>query len=132
MSTSVDIGALAAHAAEYPLAYLITITAHERIHTSVVHPEIDARGVTVPGASGKARANAGAHPEVSLVWPPADPHGYSLIVDGTAHDRAAAGDAGAASDDLTIAPTRAILHRPAAEPSAPDAGDGCTQDCIEL
>lgn len=121
---TVDVGAVAERAREYGFAYLITINAHERVHTSVVHPEFTDQAVTVPGASDRARGNAGTHPNVSLVWPPADATGYSLIVDGTADAQDAAA--------LRIAVSRAILHRQAAEPSAPGAGDGCVQDCIEL
>lgn len=126
---TVDVGAVAAHARDYGFAYLITINSHQRVHTSVVHPEFSEDAVTVPGASGRARANAGAHPEVSVVWPPPDATGYSLILDGTATADERAGASGA---PLRIVPSRAILHRPAAEPSAPGAADGCVQDCVEL
>ncbi|QAY60409.1 pyridoxamine 5'-phosphate oxidase family protein [Microbacterium protaetiae] len=121
---TVDINAVAEHARAYGFAYLITITKHQRVHTSVVHPEFTDHAVTIPGASDRARTNAGAHPDVSLVWPPPNATGYSLIVDGTADGQDAAA--------LRIAPSRAILHRPATEPTAPGAGDGCVQDCIEL
>lgn len=121
---TVDIDAVAEHAGTYRFAYLITITAHQRVHTSVVHPEFTDHVVTVPGASDRARTNAGAHPDVSLVWPPTKATGYSLIVDGIADGQDAAA--------LRITPSRAILHRPAAEPTVPGAGDGCVQDCIEL
>jgi len=119
---TVDIDAVAEHAGAYGFAYLITITPHRRVHTSVVHPEFADHVVTVPGASDRARTNAAAHADVSLVWPPADETGYSLIVDGIADGQ----DASA----LRIAPSRAILHRPAVEPGP--AGAGCVQDCIEL
>jgi len=68
------------------------------------------------------RANVAAHPSVTLVWPPADPSDYSLIVDGVASMR---------DDELAVAPTRAVLHRPA-PPQAPPTGDGCESDCVEL
>lgn len=126
MRTAVNVDAVAEHAAGYGFAYLITINSRQRVHTSVVHPRFAQGAVVVPGASERAKGNADAHPDVSLVWPPAEATGYSLIVDGTA--------SGAVdeTDGLAIAPTRAILHRPATEPSGPDAGDGCVQDCIEL
>ncbi|WP_417562367.1 hypothetical protein [Microbacterium sp.] len=118
----VDVDALGQHAADYGFAYLITITPHSRVHTSVVHPSVGDGAVTVP-ISDRVRRNVGENAEVSLVWPPADATGYSLIADGTGVDR---------DGVLTIAPTRAILHRPATEPSAPGAADGCVQDCVEL
>jgi len=68
---------------------------------------------------------------VSLLWPPDDVGGYSLIVDAEV-----TGTAGTGSGDnlVRVRPTRAVLHRPA--PTAPDAppvaGDGCAADCIPL
>ncbi len=118
----VDVDALAQRAAGYGFAYLITITPHGRVHTSVVHPAVGGGAVTV-AASDRVRTNVRAHPELSLVWPPPDATGYSLIVDGVGDER---------DGVLTLTPSRAILHRPATEPSAPGAADGCVQDCIEL
>ena len=34
-----------------------------------------------------SRANAAAHPQVTLVWPPSDRSGYTLIVDATCTTR---------------------------------------------
>lgn len=117
----VDLQLVAQHASQRPFAYLITVSPHGGIHTSVVHPTVDAHAVTVGGVSDRVRRNAGANARVSLVWPPADATGHSLIVDGTASLAA----------DLTLAPTRAILHRPADDPQ-PSADGSCVQDCIEL
>jgi hypothetical protein len=50
------------------------------------------------------RANVEERPFVSMVFPGADGFAYSLIVDGTAHVH----DTG-----ITLAPTSAVLHRPA-------------------
>ncbi|MDQ2883923.1 MAG: hypothetical protein M3Y48_22910 [Actinomycetota bacterium] len=57
-----------------------------------------------------------------MVWPPADPGDYSLIVDGVGSMR---------DDELAVAPTRAVLHRPAPPRTTP-TGDGCESDCVEL
>lgn len=122
MVNTVDVATLAQHAAGFGFAYLITINPKGRIHTSVVRPSVGDGTVTIAEASGRSCTNAAEHPEVSLVWPPADAGGYSLIVDGTA----------AASDStLVVTPSRAILHRPALEPAEPD-GEACVQDCIEF
>ncbi len=40
------------------------------------------RASTSARSGGSTRRNAGAHADVTLVWPPAEPGGYSLIVDG--------------------------------------------------
>jgi hypothetical protein len=59
---------------------------------------------------------------VSLLWPPNEPGGYSLIVDGAA----------APSDDgrIAVTPTRAVLHRPAAGSDA--SSPGCGADCVPI
>lgn len=117
----VDLADVARHASARPFAYLITVSAHGGIHTSVVHPSVDAAAITVPGVSDRVRRNAGANPTVSLVWPPVESGGHSLIVDGQAGVGA----------DLTVDVTRAVLHRPASDPQ-PSADGSCVQDCIDL
>lgn len=117
----VDLELVARRAAERSFAYLITVTPHGGIHTSVVHPTVEAAAIRVTGVSDRVRRNAGAHPQVSLVWPPTDAEGHSLIVDGTAHVDA----------ELKVAPARAVLHRPATGPQ-PSSDGSCVQDCIDL
>ena len=74
-------------------------------------------------AVGKRSAqNASARPQVSLLWPPNEPGGYTLIVDGTA---ASIGDG-----RISVTPTRAVLHRPATEPGS--MKPGCTADCVRI
>jgi len=51
----------------------------------------------------------------------ADPSDYSLIVDGVGSLR---------GDELAVAPTRAVLHRPAPSQTTPTGG-GCESDCVE-
>jgi hypothetical protein len=53
------------------------------------------------------------HPDVTLVWPPSKPGGYTLIVDGRGELE---------GDALTIVPDRAVLHRPA----------GNSHDCVPI
>jgi hypothetical protein len=75
------------------------------------------------GAIGDTtRRNVGQHDGVTLVWPPTQPGGYTLIVDGL----------GRPTDDaLTVEPTRAVLHRPAT-PETPATNPGCLHDCVPL
>jgi len=75
-----------------------------------------ADGVHVVGeVDRRTAANAVTHTDVTLLWPPADPAGYTLIVDG----RAVLTDRG-----LTIVPSSAVLHRPAitVSPNISDCG----------
>jgi hypothetical protein len=105
----------------HQVAYLVAVDGGARAHVATVTPEVADGRLCVTGLGRRSRAAVAANPAVTLLWPPAEAHGHSLIVDGVGELR---------GDDLTVAPTRAVLHRPAEGPS-PDAG-GCQADCIEL
>jgi hypothetical protein len=78
--------------------------------------------IGVGSVGNTTRKNVGQHDGVTLVWPPSQPGGYTLIVDGLGRT----GD-----DALTIEPTRAVLHRPAT-PDTPATNPGCLHDCVPL
>jgi hypothetical protein len=59
-------------------------------------------------------ANIGIQPLVSLLWPPVEPGGYSLIVDGSAAVTAEADGGGAI---ITITPSNGVRHRNAEPPT---------------
>lgn len=120
MSIRVELGELAAALEAYSFAYLLTVNDDGRPHAVAVTPVLQDGGMRVSELGRRTAANAVARPAISLVWPPAEPGGYSLIVDGDAETDD--------DDDLVITPTTAVLHRPApagAEPSA----TGCESDC---
>jgi hypothetical protein len=71
----------------------------------------------------RSARNSSVRPQVSLLWPPNEPGGYSLIVDGTA--ALPSGDG-----RIAVTPTRAVLHRPAAAPD-PDK-PSCSADCVPI
>lgn len=101
--------------------YLLTVTGDLRPHCGVVTVRWDAGGdrMLVPAPSswpGSAVAGCG---QVTLLWPPAVPGGYSLMVDGTAE---AAGDG-----MLTVAVTRGVWHRPG--DATGDGRSSCASDC---
>lgn len=122
MSVKVDLDELAGKLADFPLAYLITVSDDHRAHTVAVDPVL-ADGVLVIGAiGGTTGRNAAAHPDVTLLWPPREPGGYSLIVDGRGE---------VAGDGLRVVPTRAVLHRKAG-PDSPAASPNCLHDCVPL
>ena len=62
-----------------------------------------ADGISVP-AGRSSRVNAAARPLVTLLFPPFEPGGLSLIVDAEATVR---------EEDLLLTPTSAVKHRPA-------------------
>ncbi|MEE2855372.1 MAG: pyridoxamine 5'-phosphate oxidase family protein [Actinomycetota bacterium] len=119
----VDLQALANALADYPYAYLITVDDDYRAHTVTVEPQLREATLDVGLIGGRTRNNLARRADVTLLWPPAEPGGYSLIVDGTA----SVTDAGAETARLTVVPTRALLHRDA---DSPDAARGCLHDCV--
>jgi len=116
MSVKVELGELASKLAGYDVAYLVTVSDDARAHVLSVWPDATDAGIVVDGVGRHTQANATAHPDVTLVFPPNEQGGYTLLVDGTA-----------SVDDttVTIAPTKAILHRPAAGPDGRRAGSDC-------
>jgi hypothetical protein len=121
MSVKVDLEQLAGALADFTFAYVITVDDSYRAHTVAVEPVL-ADGVLDLGTiGGTTRRNLAQHDGVTLVWPPSEPGGYSLIVDGTGQ---------AIADALTVVPTRAVLHRRAAPGTT--TKPGCKDDCVPL
>jgi hypothetical protein len=100
-------------------AYVITVTDDGKPHAVAVTVGWDDDTLTF-GAGRTTTANAAERPDVALLWPPVEPGGYSLIVDGCAARRQ-----GASGDGLVVRPTRAVLHRP-----APAGSPG--SDCVNI
>ncbi|MGH3207331.1 MAG: hypothetical protein ACRDNO_06195 [Trebonia sp.] len=110
--------------------YLLTVTSSGRPHCGTVSVAWDAgRGplAVSPVPHTWADSEAAGYRQVTLLWPPAEPGGYSLIVDGTGTGaRAEAGDDPA----LVVTVSRAVLHR---RGSAPAGGSSaCGSDCVPL
>lgn len=124
MSATVDLDRLADALSHYGdnhgFAYLVTVGDDYRSHTTSVTPVLDDGALDVGAVGRHTRANLAHRSEATLVWPPREPGGYSLIVDGHAE----APDAGR----LRIVPTAALLHRIASAGSA----TGYTYDCVKL
>lgn len=134
----VDLKRLAAALTDYPFAYLITVDDEYRVHTVTVEPVLrdlpdGPEGPEGPEAildvgliGGRTRKNLTHRSDVTLLWPPSEPGGYSLIVDGRAE---AETDSDSETARLGVVPTRALLHRDA-EPDSPSAAKGCLHDCV--
>ena len=67
------------------------------------------------GVGRRSAANVGSRPDVTLLWPPVDAEGFSLIVDGRGT---------ADGEQVTVTPDRAVLHRQRA--------DRAGSDCVRL
>lgn len=105
-------------------AYLLTV-AKDGPHTSNVTVELrDGRIDCHIGTS--AAKNIVTAPHVSLFWPPTEPGGYALIVNGTA--AAAHRSTGVTGTQIML--TKSVLHRPGPKPE--DSDGPCASDCRRL
>lgn len=124
MSIPVELPTLRDVMARYRFAYLLTGSAQGAPHAVAVTPVLEGGVLVIDGVGRRSRENLLARPAVGLVWPPAFASDYSLIVDG---------QAAMEDESLRIAPTRAVLHRPAPRaPQAPAEPGACGSDCMQL
>ena len=119
----VDLKRLAAALGDYRFAYLVTVDDDYRVHTVTVEPELREDVLDVGVIGGQTRKNVEGRSDVTLLWPPSEPGGYSLIVDGRAAvaDPTDSDDDGAASFEwyrlarcCTAMPTRTLPDPPPA------------------
>lgn len=122
MTIPVDVAKLAEVMGRYRFAYLLTASEAGAPHAVAVSAVLEGGALVVNETGRRTRDNAQRQPDVALVWPPQSESDYSLIVDGQAV---------VAGAGLRIAPTRAVLHRPAPSPQ-PVAPGACGSDCVEL
>jgi hypothetical protein len=116
MSLKVELGELAQALEPYGFAYLVTVGEGGRAHVLAVTPVLGDDGLVVGGVGRHSQENATERSGVTLVWPPAEPGGFSLLVDGAAT---------VDGDTIVVAPTKAVLHRPAPGPDGLRAGSDC-------
>ncbi len=102
MSIAVELAELGDKLDEYSWCYLVT-TGEERPHLLAVKPSIVTSGLRCE-TGHSSRANVVRNPLVVLMFPPAQPDGMSLIVDGEAEVN---------GDGVVVRPTWAVLHRSA-------------------
>jgi hypothetical protein len=120
---SIEVAAdeLATTVEGFAFAYLLTLGDRPRPHIGAVNARVVDGVVRVQPVGRTALRDVAGHDAVTLLWPPADPGGYSLIVDGTAQ---------VVDDRIDVTPQRAVLHRPA--PAAPGADSSCSSDCVQV
>ena len=122
MSLKVELGELATTLEPYGFAYLVTVGETDRVHVLAVTPVFTDAGLVVGGVGRHSQANATERPDVTLVWPPHETGGFSLLVDGTAT---------VDGETITVAPAKATLHRPAPGPDGLRAGSDCVSVPLE-
>jgi hypothetical protein len=105
--------------------YLLTVTGEDRPHCSLTSVAWDESRLLVAAPSNWSESEALGRRSVTLLWPPAEPGGYSLIVDASASTADIDGPR-----RLTLTPTRAVLHR-RGQPAEP-SGTACRSDCIPI
>jgi hypothetical protein len=124
----VDFGRLADALTGYRSGYLITVDDDCRVHTVDVTPELHEQVIEVGLIGGRTRRNIENRGAVTLLWPPSDPGGYSLIVDGVA-ELSDTADSDDNTASVRVAPTRALLHRKA-DPGGSGPAKGVRHDCV--
>ena len=102
MSIAVALEDLGDKLAEYPWCYLVT-SGEDRPHLLAVKPSLVTTGLRCE-TGHSSRANVVRNPLVVLMFPPQEPGGLSLIVDGAAEVN---------GDGVVVTPTWAVLHRSA-------------------
>ncbi|WP_299561584.1 pyridoxamine 5'-phosphate oxidase family protein [uncultured Mycolicibacterium sp.] len=123
MSVKVDLDRLADVLGDYPFGYLVSVGDDYRPHTVAVEPTLRDGRLDLGPVGRHTRRNTARHPEVTVVWPPRQAGGYSLIVDA----RALPAD----GESLCVEPLRAVLHRRAAATGAATSPDGL-HDCVPI
>lgn len=121
MSIVVDLSQLAEAVTRHPTAYLL-LTGDERPHVGEV--EVAVRdGVVVVARPGRTASRVvPERPAVTLLLPPAEQDGHSLLVDG---------QAALVGEELHLRPSHAVLHR-RARPDSPASATGCEGDSQPL
>ena len=122
MSVKVDLDQLADALTDFAFAYLITVGDDYRAHTVAVDPVLTDGEFRVSSIGNSTRRNLSSHPAATLVWPPRERGGYTLIVDGR-------GDVTDEALRVDARSRRAASSRSAA--AAPTAS-GCGDDCVPL
>lgn len=122
MSIPVEIDKLADALADRGAGYLLTASADGRVKAVTVEPTLVDGVLRCPPSRGSAR-NLEAQPAATLLFPPGEPRGYTLLVDGTAT---------ATEDEIAFTPGSAVLHRPADHADVPPSADGCGHDCAPV
>lgn len=100
MSIVVDLADLPKTLADFDRGYLLT-TSEGRVKAVSVRAEPVDGTLRVAAPGRGSVANIGVNPVVTLLFPPPESGGLTLLVDGTAATE---------GDDVVIAPGSAILH----------------------
>lgn len=102
MSVVVDLADLPERLRDFDRGYLLT--SRDGLVKAVSVRAVVEDGTLLVATPGRGSvANVEAFPAVTLLFPPLDDPGMTLLVDGTA---------AAEGDDVRVTPTGAVLHKP--------------------
>lgn len=121
MSIGVDPTSLETAIAEFGSGHLLSTT-DGRVRAVTVDVTMSGGILHVPWSKGTA-ANLASNSTVTVLFPPKEHHGHTLIVDGDAQDTGA---------EFLVTPRKAVLYRPDSHADGPPAPDGCGNDCMHL
>jgi hypothetical protein len=113
VSVGVPLDELAAEVGRRGPGYLLTVADDQRARVCALEIRAVDGELVAGGAGPGTRTNVAARPDVTLLWPPVEPGGMSLIVDGRAR---------LDGDVVVVTPTWAVQHR-AAPPWSGRPGD---------
>ena len=102
MSIAVALDELPGKLGDYPWCYLVT-SGEQRPHALAVEPTVVEAGLRCE-TGRSSRENVARNPSVVMIFPPQQPDGMSLLVDGEAEVN---------GDGIVVTPTWAVLHRSA-------------------
>jgi hypothetical protein len=127
VSIPVDVADLARALEDFGAGYLLTVGESGAVKVVTVEPRAVDGVLVVTGPGRGTLANLARSATVTLVFPPPQRRGFTLLVDG----------AGAIDgDDVRVTPTGAVLHRPRAHADGPPppggSADACGNDCAPV
>ncbi len=128
MSIPVDVAELVRALQDFGSGYLLTVDTSGAVKVVTVDPVVEDGILLVRGPGRGTLANLARSATVTLAFPPREPRGFTLLVDG-------AGEVD--GEDLRVTPSGAVLHRPRAHadgPPPPGGGDAeaCGNDCAPV
>ena len=123
MSIPVELERLGEALAGRGPGYLLTASGDGRVKAVTVEPALVDGVLRCPASRGSA-ANLAVQPAATLLFPPAEERGHTLLVDGFAS---------ADDEGIAFTPASAVLHRPASHAEgATTAGRDCGHDCAPV
>lgn len=118
-----EIGDLARALQDFGAGYLLSTSGDGRVKAVTVEPTVVDGLLHVTGPGRGTMTNVDGNPQVTLLFPPLQQRGFTLLVDASVS---------LDGDDVTVTPASAVLHRPASHSDGPPAPDGCGHDCIPV